>query len=123
MSKEIWKLVELLNEYVEKYNKSDLYYKFELENWELYCYNDVSDVLWTMQDEAMVICSKKFWFIKWLVENEKIDTNKLEEKSDFRDVYYCFQPWKWKKYYDVLIMLLAIQDEPIEFLISILKNV
>ena len=71
----------------------------------------------------LLITSKEFWFIEWLVENEKIDTNKLEEKSDFRDVYYCFQPWKWKKYYDVLIMLLAIQDEPIEFLISILKNV
>ena len=111
------KLIELLNEYVEKYNKSDLYYKFELENWELYCYNDVSDVLWTMQDEAMVICSKKYWFIKWLVENEKIDYEKVRE-------------WEWngsKWYFETvqpehfILMLLAIQDEPIRFLCDILK--
>ena len=108
--KESWltKLIELLNEY-EKHNKSDLYYKFKLENWELYCYNDVSDVLWTMQDEAMVICSKKFWFIKWLVENEKIDLDGYPDIDFFNgDV-------------NNLLMYLAIQDEPINFLISILK--
>ena len=107
------KLIELLNEYVEKWNKSDLYYKFELENWELYCYNDVSDVLWTMQDEAMVICSKKFWFIKWLVENERIDLEKVKIN--------------WLNYINdeilenKILMLLSIQDNPIEFLVSILK--
>ena len=113
--KESWltKLIELLNEYVEKHNKSDLYYKFELENWELYCYNDVSDVLWTMQDEAMVICSKKYWFIKWLVENEKIDLDKLEKKVLKENLIRKFDEW--------LLMLLSIQDEPIEFLVSILK--
>lgn len=103
------KLIELLNEYVEKHNKSDLYYKFELENWELYCYNDVSDVLWTMQDEAMVICSKKFWFIKWLVENKKVkELRPIEEERIYKQE-------------ELLLMELAIQDEPIEFLVSILK--
>ena len=114
------KLIELLNEY-EKKNKSDLYYKFELENWELYCYDDVTDVLWTMQDEAMVICSKKFWFIKWLVKNDKIDFSKFEYminiKANKRELYYT----KAGFHTEALIMLLSIQDEPIEYLISILK--
>ena len=113
------KLIELLNEY-EKENKSDLYYKFELENWELYCYNDVSDVLWTMQDEAMVICSKKFWFIKWLVENEKIDfwtrnplfiTELVGEQE--KQIPYSF--------YEEMLIRLAVSDTPIEDLISYLK--
>lgn len=119
-------LIELLNEYVEKHNKSDLYYKFELENWELYCYNDVSDILWTMQDEAMVICSKKFWFIKWLVENEKIDYEKIEKQTKCKNIV------GWKEFldfdierdftpYEEILMWLTIQDEPIEFLVSILK--
>jgi len=114
------KLIELLNEY-EKENKSDLYYKFELENWELYCYDDVTDVLWTMQDEAMVICSKQFWFIKWLVENDKIRKDIYRPipvwiKATYEDgvVYY-------DKLEDRIIMLLSIQDEPINFLVSILK--
>jgi len=104
------KLIELLNEYVEKHNKSDLYYTFELEdNWWLFCYDDVTDhKWWTMQDEAMVICSKKFWFIKWLVENEKIDLDKYPQIMEYSDL-------------ESFLMYLAIQDEPIRFLISILK--
>jgi len=116
------KLIELLNEY-EKENKSDLYYKFELENWELYCYDDVTDVLWTMQDEAMVICSKKFWFIKWLVENDKIDLwkiKKLYRKSNEHSVHTYPIMYEYSDY-ESLLMILAIQDEPIKFLISILK--
>jgi len=112
-----WKLIELLNEYVEKYNKSDLYYTFELEkdSWWLFCYDDVTDhKWWTMQDEAMVICSKKFWFIKWLVENNKVDISKVWKLSNM---------WFGDKYTreETLLMLLSIQDEPIRFLTSILK--
>lgn len=63
-----------------------------------------------------VLISKKFWFIKWLVEQHKIDYsavdtqnwNRLQEELDCR-------------LSDKLIMYLSIQDNPIEFLISILK--
>jgi hypothetical protein len=54
-------------------------------------------------------------FIKWLVENDKIDISKT--------------PWHFIYHYtdeDIVkeaLMHLAIQDKPIEFLISILKNV
>ena len=111
------KLIELLNEYENEKN-SDLYYKFELENWELYCYDDVTDVLWTMQDEAMVICSKQFWFIKWLVENDKISRDKLFQDWLFHMFYNDVD---YVKKYDILIMYLAVEYNPIEFLCSILK--
>lgn len=61
------KLIELLKEYTKKYNNSDLYYTFELDKyyWWLSCYDDIADYKWwTMQDAAMVVCNKKFWFIK-----------------------------------------------------------
>ena len=129
--KKIWKLLELLNEYVEKYNKSDLYYTFELEdNWWLFCYDDITDYKWwTMQDEAMVVCSKKFWFIKWLVENDKISNDWIKPRTDLvKEItivdYKTGDAIWWKnKYTEVeqLIMYLSIQDEPINFLISILK--
>jgi len=50
--------------------------------------------------------SKQFWFIKWLVENDKID----------RDVSIN---WEW--HYESLLMKLAIQDNPLDFLVKILK--
>ena len=62
--------------------------------------------------EATLI-SKKYWFIKWLVENDKIE---------FREDFYLEdQHWWWFGEDENIIMLLSIQDEPINFLISILK--
>lgn len=64
------------------------------------------------------IISKHYGFIKWLIDNDRIDFSrggKYSEKSieEF--------DWLLRDDIDWLIMLLAIQDEPIEFLISILK--
>jgi hypothetical protein len=72
--------------------------------------------------EVSWIISKKFWFIKWLVDNDKIDRDKIIEKSDFmpivsNKVWDFFQPTEEQE----LLMLLSIQDNPIEFLVSILK--
>lgn len=120
------KLIELLNEYVEKYNKSDLDYTFELDkdNWLLFCYDDTTDhKWWTMQDEAMVICSKQFWFIERLIQKDKVDTFRILEKRfdtqkwNEREHYHTVNEWNT----DLLLMLLAISDTPIEDLISYLK--
>ena len=64
--------------------------------------------------EATLI-SKKYWFIKWLVENEKIDVEKVYNNSDYPMVKRDEFLYEW------LLMLLSIQDNPIEFLVSILK--
>lgn len=116
------KLMELLNEYVEKHNKSGLDYTFELENdGSLFCYDDTTDhKWWAMQDEAMVICSKKFWFIKRLIQNDKIDLEGIEQRAI--DFFYDESPVRWKEIRaERLIMMLSVQDNPIEYLISFLR--
>ena len=55
--------------------------------------------------------SKSFWFIQWLVDNDKIDLLRLDNRialSEFNK-------------FERVLMALAIQDNPIEFLVSILK--
>ena len=95
--KEIWKLIELLNEY----SKNIWYFNEE-------------DLQW--QTKAWIL-SKEFWWVKWLVENDKIDIDKIEEKSE-----YTFIKNGWGEHIiEDVLMLLSIQDEPINFLISILK--
>lgn len=64
----------------------------------------------TEKDEAWII-SKKYWFIKWLVDNDKIDIKKAKEgeimlsRNDEENII-------WK---------LSISDTPIDLLCSLLK--
>lgn len=68
-----------------------------------------------MQARAPYIISRKYWFIRWLVENEKIDLEKLPKHLQ----------WEWVntdiKWEELVLMVLSIQDEPINFLLEILK--
>lgn len=63
------------------------------------------------------LISKECWFIKWLVENDKIDIDKVEEKSEYT---FIKNGW-WEHIIEDVLMLLAIKDEPIRFLCEILK--
>ena len=105
------KLIELLNEF--EWYKEDEFESWKLdENWYLTEWWDYFRI-WT----EMKVVSKAFWFIKRLVDNDKIDFVKLyDEVSD-----YCEElvPYPW---YDCALMMLSIQDNPIEFLISLLKD-
>lgn len=65
--------------------------------------------------EEEIIISKSFGFIKWLVDNDKIDFDKIYSKTRI----YTFG--KGVSDTDYVIMILSIQDNPIEFLVSILK--
>lgn len=95
------KLIELLNEY-ENTLEPNLQVRWT--------------VLWIEATPELIV-GKKFWFIQWLVENEKIDLMKLKKWIE-DNKFYCA---KWGKITNMLLMLLSIQDNPIEFLISILK--
>ena len=72
--------------------------------------DDGSLVVLTWKDfielNRLILISKEYEFIKWLVENDKIDESKI----------FCDQ---WL-YYSLLCKL-AISDTPIEDLISYLK--
>ena len=108
--KEIWmnKLIELLDQY-RKQNPREFFG------------DEGSLVVLTWKDfielNRLIIISKEYEFIKWLVDNDKIDLMKLKKWIE-DNKFYCA---KWGKITNMLLMLLSIQDNPIEFLISILK--
>ena len=113
--KEIWmeKLIELLNECT---NKQALHIRMsEPYKWVYLQYDETFTVN---------IISKKFWFIKWLVENDKIDREKFwnsETKSSKYSDFDLSYDTPREDYTNTLLVELSIQDEPIQFLIGILR--
>ena len=106
--KEIWKLIELLNEYGNEI----------CNHWGDY----QTDMDFTDRDTYWYL-SKKFWWIWWLVENDKIDLwkiKKLYRKSNEHSIHTYPIMYDYSDY-ESLLMLLAIQDEPIRFLCEIIK--
>ena len=100
------KLIELLRE------AFPLDYDYVENDWHIcHWYTDETgeyNRYWNIDSE---IISKKFWFIKRLVDNDKIDLLRLDNRialSEFNKV-------------ERVLMALSIQDNPIEFLISILR--
>lgn len=75
---------------------------------------------WMPDRIVSMIISKQFWFIKWLVENDKIDTIPLID--EFR-LQIKLNSWSLGELWwaDRILMLLAISENPIEDLISYLK--
>ena len=101
------KLLKLLNEY------SSLNWLYYLE-W-VFVHDVEKDV---PHLHYTVIISKEYWFIKRLVDNNKIDTRKIDEDR-LETIQYSEK--ERITIYDWLLMLLAIKDKPIKFLISVLK--
>ena len=116
------KLIELLNEYEAKRHKTSII--AEIRKWK----EDRLSYLEMNWNYSELLCiSKGYLFIQRLVDNDKIDLEKVKnielpvdtklrarvdknEKTCFNTLY------KLK-----LLMLLSIQDNPIEFLCEILK--
>lgn len=121
------KLIELLNERIrEKRNELSSTIGEPVDVW-IYEYDKLEkcithDSYW-VSDECII--SKKQGFIKRLVENNKIDWDNQALQYAKSDLSKFFAEWKDKNWmsddYAMLLMLLAIQDDPIDFLISILK--
>lgn len=101
------KLIELLNEY-EKTLEPNLQVRWT--------------VLWIEATPELIV-GKKFWFIQWLVENDKIDFENMEWY--WRLIWYLTdnmeKPTRDKVKEELVIMLLSISEKPIELLISLLK--
>ena len=113
-TKQETKFMNLLNEYLAKYyaehGNKNLY--IELEWWSIFNVHEI------------VVISSRFWFIKRLVYNDKIDYQKDWHNSN--DTWYVYVKADTKKTdleikSDTLLMVLAIENEPIKFLCSILK--
>lgn len=67
-----------------------------------------------------VVISKRFGFIKRLVDNDRINKKKLDE-AERKPMYVTDDMFSLYKVDECVIMLLAISDTPIEDLISYLK--
>ena len=125
--KEIWieKLIELLNEY-EKEKNPKTEYKWFSSYYKPLCYWFKVPFQWwhdNWEDYSEEIAtSKQYWFIKWLVENDKIDRDEIIINSEFMPIAF---DRKWEKYEwseeKQLLMLLSISSSPIDDLISYLK--
>lgn len=103
------KLIELLN----KYKKIKWYdWNTKITNYDTDTGSFTNGYSWL---EYEIVIGKRYWFIQWLVDNEKIDKDKVELLSVFQET------WWYYNLYQSLLMILSIQDEPINFLISILK--
>ena len=117
---ELEELIELLNEYetprswvvYKSYDDYDWFFYWVDCDWE-------TEIAWS----DSLICSKKFWWIWWLVENDKI--------KDLEEIDYIYWPelvnhqteiiYTPYSLYNSLLMLLSISSSPIEDLISYLK--
>lgn len=110
------KIVELLNKAMRSWAGLFGHYIGDFE-WKYYaknCWQLTIDNLWYTDEQYSFfrysdrdICGKDGGFIRWLVDNDKIDENKV-----FNDCWL----------YDSVLMKLAIQDCPIEYLVNILKD-
>lgn len=103
------KLSQLLGEYMEEKKKNS--------EWFL----DISTALMAgFKATDVYMISKQFWFIKRLVDSDKIDLS--NEEYFYQDaIYELEQAQLIKDLSDYLIMKLSISDNPIEDLISYLK--
>ena len=110
------KLLKLLNEY-EWYT--------DIPTWTLSWANEPLYWWWTAYASAYLIPSKRYWFIKWLVDNDKIDfsliPNKIKEIWIPMKINWEIKYWFDSSDYYWLLMLLSISDNPISDLISYLK--
>ena len=123
------KLLKLLNEFEES-KKSDKiigqeYYfveEKELARGHIVWYDPTTNEhLLSWAPFESVVCSKPYWFIERLVENDKIVLQKGIIRRVEYDNYWVLEDIHRYSAYKSILMYLAIQDDPISFLISVLK--
>ena len=112
------KLIELLNQFekarIKKVNAKWLPYNIKL-SFRPYTEEYLTNKAY--KSSQLEVCSKYYGFIKHLVDNDKIDLLKLTCMNP-RYTEIIDSDFFWD---DIIIMILSIQDNSIEFLISILK--
>ena len=117
------KLLQLLNEYQ---TVKENWYKWDWNWWQLFDYDDEKKPMLiyeyngfsTAEEDAVAIMiSKAYWFIEWLMNNSKIDTKWFHINIRTN----LFNAWDLEfTESEIIMMLLSIQDEPLQFLKDIL---
>lgn len=121
---------ELLNKRIDEWWKP---FKIKSDNIYLYCLKDNKIVIsyydfdteWECNHEDKrcnyrELTSKESWLIQWLMNKEKINQYELENIAMgwFNDESPVYSTPLWT---DRLIMILSVEDNPIEVLVSLLK--
>ena len=121
---------ELLNKRIDEWWKP---FKIKSDNIYLYCLKDNKIVIsyydfdteWECNHEDKrcnyrELTSKESWLIQWLMNKEKINQDELENAAMgwFNDESPVYSTPLWT---DRLIMILSVEDNPIEVLVSLLK--
>ncbi len=114
--KEIKKLIELLNEFEKERKSWWTYESFDEYDSVFHC--KVVKTIFELDDSFVL--SKKYGFIKWLVDNDKID---LGSRNPLIIYEYKNEGEKQRPYSfnEEMLIRLAISDSPIDDLISYLK--
>lgn len=112
------KLIELLNEY---------------DDWMVSWYEEYFPTEWLFVTNAgqwfreEFILGKRYWFIEWLVKNDKINFRKADADIS-KDIVLWREPdfadfMVYRRFADEekVLMLLSISDNPISDLVSYLK--
>lgn len=121
---------ELLNKRIDEWWKP---FKIKSDNICLYCLKDNKIVIsyydfdteWECNHEDKrcnyrELTSKESWLIEWLMNKEKINQDELENVAMgwFNDESPIYSTPLWT---DRLIMILSVEDNPMEVLVSLLK--
>ena len=121
---------ELLNKRIDEWWKP---FKIKSDNIYLYCLKDNKIVIsyydfdteWECNHEDKrcnyrELTSKESWLIQWLMNKEKINQYELENIAMgwFNDESPVYSTPLWT---DRLIMILSVEDSPMEVLVSLLK--
>lgn len=110
------KLLQLLNEFypIDWWDK-----EYYIKNSKVYVRDYGDDDILNYETFTLNIISKKFWFVQWLMDQKKVEFDRARDRSDFPLLYAGW--WGFYSDADIIIATLSMEDEPIEFLISILK--
>ena len=114
------KIIKLLNEYEETKAIRDYTWRIEKQNKKRICWTEYTWAYVDDEEAERIIISKKYKFIEWLVKGDKIDFYKVSQAENELEVDVNVYRYEDDNYY-WLLMILSIEDEPIEFLISVLK--
>lgn len=107
------KLIKLLNEYYEWWDWKILHWKgIWCEDHDTIWYKDKE--LTCEQDEIVAyLISKKFWFIKRLLDEWKVRLEHRPRSEDIMDLD--------RSDYEKLLMMLAVDPDPVKYLISMIE--
>ena len=109
------KLIELLNEFEENrpMELTRQYRRKEMPTfkWWLVAISEYDDEM--VDNSDLLVISKFNWFIKWLVENDKIDRERINDRWWDMSVHFTDE--------ELFIMSLSISNTPIDFLCEILR--